>query len=615
MTLSGYINTFLLLTVLSIHTTIVSAQEPAQSVPESIIFTATPDNYSLLGNSDTLKREYRERLNSFLNQGNLQNEANIYCILGDLENVTRKFSKAETDYSEAISRYDQKDNFLGLGRVWYGRGEIERKSNRYDKAEEAYKKANHYYERANSRQGRAAVQLALGHIKRNTVGPKEARSFYESAQDLYEAQEGQRGEANVFCALGDLECSLGNYEKSEEAYDKATSLYSKKNNVLGLANVFIGRGDLARVRNDIPQALAFYKKAAGHYKTIQDDLGRANALAEMGHLERKLTAQYHWDNSSNHYVIALEIYKDIKDTLGIANVLAGQGDLATLRGNHERIQKNEIDAKRYHETAETNYLSAKKYYEELGDKLGQANVILGLGRLEAIRGKLRSALKKCVQAENIYRALNNLLGLANALTERGHLQIMLGKTEVDRILSLNTYKEAKALYSDLENQLGEAHVLCGIGWLEKKSGDLEDAENTFKEARCLYKRLQNQKGIDITSQFLGEIAAKRKEQLAQVPPGTPIITNPPSEEVRDQISPLVEADKTHLIETVKKIWSELKTSIKAIRNTCKNISYSICEYLLRNLDWLFSGGMISIMGALLIIRRNKKKSSKQNDKP
>jgi tetratricopeptide (TPR) repeat protein len=612
MTLSGYINTFLLLAVLSIHPTIVSAQEPAQSVPESIIFTATPDNYSLLCKSQALENKYKNKLLTLSAQGDLREAANIYCRLGDLENVTRKFSKAEIAYSKAESFYETTDNFLGLGRVWYGRGELarkrnrydKRKSNRYDNAEEAYKQANHYYVRANSPQGQAAVQLALGYIKRNTVGPEEARIFYDFSKDIYKVQDDLRGEANVFCALGDLECSLGNYAKSEEAYDKATSLYSKKNNVLGLANVLIGRGDLARVRNDNAQALVFYKKAAGYYKTIQDDLGHANALIGIAHVERKFTAQDDRDNSSNHYVIALEIYKDIKDTLGIANVLAGQGDLATLRGNHERIQKNEIDAKRYHETAETNYLSAKKYYEELGDKLGQANVILGLGRLEAIRGRFDSALTKCVQAENIYRALNNLLGLANALTERGHLQGMLGKTEVDRILSLNTYKEAKALYSDLENQLGEAHVLCGIGWLEKKSGDLEDAENTFKEARCLYKRLQNQKGIDITSQFLGEIAAKIKEQLAKtLPPNTPSIRNPPANQGK------ISKDNPNYID---------KTGLTDLTKSFSNLIKEAKIYLLKNCDWLFSGvgvAFLSLIGTLAYYFRHKIRKIFSKTKP
>ncbi|MCI5159143.1 MAG: tetratricopeptide repeat protein [Candidatus Electrothrix sp. AUS1_2] len=335
------------------------------------------------------------------------------------------------------------------------------------------------------------------------------------------------GEANVFCALGDLECSLGNYKKSQEAYDKAASLYNTNNNLLGLANVLIGQGNLARVRNENSQALTFYDQATKHYKTMQDDLGRANALTGLAHAERKLDVQYHLENSSKHYKGALELYKEIQDTLGMANVLAGQGDLETLQGNHEagqgnleilqgnheKSEKHYREAKRHHETAETNYLSAQRYYKDLGDKLGQADVALGLGRLEAIRGRFDSALIKCIQAEDIYRALNNLLGLANALTERGHLQGMLSKTKEDRIVSLNIYREAKKLYSDLKNRLGEAHVLCGVGWLKKGSGDLDGAKTAFKEARCLYGQLEHYQGKDVVDGFLNEI--ERDEKLAK----------------------------------------------------------------------------------------------------
>lgn len=602
MTLSGYINTFLLLAVLSIHPTVTSAEYPAvKSSLNSSIFPATPDNNSLLRHYQALKNKYRKELASLRNQGDLQGEANLYCLLGDLENVTGEFRKAEAAYDayrKAESLYEKTDNNLGLGRVWYGRGEMERKRNQYNDAKKAYEKAKLYYQRANSYQGQAAVQLTLGHIKRNTAEKfddlKEAQSFYKSAKNLYEMAESRVGEANVFCAFGELECSLGNYAESEKAYDQAASLYRKKNNELGLANVLMGQGDLARVRNDNSQALVFYKQAAGHYKTIQDDLGQANALTGLAHVNRKFPAPYHFGKSSNHYGNALNLYTTLEDTLGMANVLAGQGDLETLQGNHEK--------------AETNYLSAKRYYEDLGDKLGQAHVALGLGRLEAIQNKTDSALKRYGQAEYIYRIFKNLLGLANALTERGHLQSMLGETEVDRILSLNTYDEAKRLYSDLGSRLGEAHVLCGIGWLKKGSGDLEGAKTAFKEARSLYEQLENYQGKDATDQFLKEIESKIKEQLArEVSPGTPIITNPPSEEVQDQVPSLIKADKTHLVETVQKIWCELRRSIKGMLNACKNIFYSVCEYLLRNLDWLFSGGMISIMGTLLVILRNNKK--------
>ncbi|CAK8723757.1 hypothetical protein KKHLCK_13220 [Candidatus Electrothrix laxa] len=508
---------FILLTILALHPTVTPAQQSDKSAPSLTTFDATPDNDLLLRHSQALKNEYRNKLVFLPKQERLNEQANIHCILGDIGNVTRKFGEAKDAYREAESCYKETGNFLGLGRVWYGRGELNRKLNRYDDAEDAYKQATHYYERANSYQGRAAVQLALGHIKKTTVGPEEARNFYEYAGEIYGMKKSRLGEANVFCALGDLEYSLGKYEAAEKAYDKATSIYGKKNNLLGLANVLIGLGNLARARNDNSNALAsaleLYEKAAGHYKSIQDDFGRANALTGMAHTERELSAQYHWENSSNHYVVALELYKENKDIQGQANVLTGQGYLETLRGNYEKAEKNDWSAKRYYEMAKTNYLSAKRYYEDIGDNLGQANVVLGLGRLEVIQGKLHSALKKCIQAENIYRALNNLLGLANALTERGHLQSMLGKTKEDRILSLNTYKEAKKLYSDLKNRLGEAHVLCGIGFLEKKWGHLKEAENAFDDAGCLYGQLQNYQGKQAASQFLKEI--EKDEKLAK----------------------------------------------------------------------------------------------------
>jgi tetratricopeptide (TPR) repeat protein len=124
----------------------------------------------LLCNSQFLKSEYIKKIESLPKQERLNEAADMYCVLGDIENATGDIESAKDAYSEAESRYKETDN-LGLGRVWYGRGELNRKLNRWDKAETAYSQATDYYERANSRQGRAAVQLALGHIKRSTDDP------------------------------------------------------------------------------------------------------------------------------------------------------------------------------------------------------------------------------------------------------------------------------------------------------------------------------------------------------------------------------------------------------------------------------------------------------------
>lgn len=60
MTLSGYINTFLLLAVLSIHPIVTSAEHPpVKSALSSDAFPATPNNYNLLCDSQALKNSLR----------------------------------------------------------------------------------------------------------------------------------------------------------------------------------------------------------------------------------------------------------------------------------------------------------------------------------------------------------------------------------------------------------------------------------------------------------------------------------------------------------------------------------------------------------------------------
>ncbi|MGB5684438.1 MAG: tetratricopeptide repeat protein, partial [Candidatus Electrothrix sp.] len=419
MALSGYVNTFLLLTALALHPVVASAEQPDLPSPTPIIFSATPNNYSLLCNSQSLKITYINKLKSLGKPGDQREEADIYCRLGDLENVTRNFEKAKDAYREAGLRYKETDN-LGLGRVWYGRGQMERKLNRYDDAEGAYEKANHYYGLASSCQGQAAVQLALGHVKRSTAKNfkdlKEVRRFYKKAKTLYQVEESRVGEANVLCALGDLECSLGNYEEARSSYEKAELLYKKMDNSLGLANVLTGQGDLERKLNKYEDAEKRYQEAEDKYEDFEDPLGLANVLTGQGSKERKLDD---YRSAEKFYEKALNQYRQTNDRLGEANVLIEQGHL---------------ESRRDREKAQGLYNTAKEIYDQLEDKdkLGQANVALGLGRLKALQGELGSALTLYDKAEGLYRDIYNRPGLADALTGQGHLQGMQGKNDQAR---------------------------------------------------------------------------------------------------------------------------------------------------------------------------------------
>ena len=96
------------------------------------------------------------------------------------------------------------------------------------------------------------------------------------------------------------------------------------------------------------------------------------------------------DQARAAYGEARTLYKQVEGRLGEANVLLGLGDLESKLGRHDQ--------------ARAAYGEARTLYKQEQHRLGEANVLRGLGHLEA-QGNAEIAKRFFYQAAHIYESL------------------------------------------------------------------------------------------------------------------------------------------------------------------------------------------------------------------
>ena len=160
---------------------------------------------------------------------------------------------------------------------------------------------------------------------------------------------------------------------------------------------------------------------------------------------------------------------------------AGWASKETLKAQSLLAQADQYRLSGRNDQARAAYSEARALFKQVEDRLGEANVLTGLGDLESKLGRNDQARVAHTEARALYKQEQNRLGEANVLRGLGHLESKLGRNDQARV----AYTEARALYKHVEDRLGEANVLMGLGSLEAGT-NAELAKRHFFQAASLY---------------------------------------------------------------------------------------------------------------------------------
>jgi tetratricopeptide (TPR) repeat protein len=133
-----------------------------------------------------------------------------------------------------------------------------------------------------------------------------------------------------------------------------------------------------------------------------------------------------------------------------------------------------------------NYEHALNLYQQVGDRLGEANVLQTMGEVQLLHDDLDGALKYFERALVLYRQVGSKLGEAYCYQAQGNVKFEQGNYQ--QALTLHT--SAYLLFQQLQDEYSQARLLYYRSLvyeaLDEQPRALQDAEEAFIIAERLH---------------------------------------------------------------------------------------------------------------------------------
>lgn len=282
------------------------------------------------------------------------------------------------------------------------------------------------------------------------------------------AESGDRRDENIWVvsfadALAGILRNEGQWRRSIELQTQAIKAAEKINAPLGVANALAERGMLNRLTAELKFAVADLERAISIYRTAGGESGQtgeAHALNTFGVVLDQLDRR---DEGRRCLSEALDIYRRLNDPLGEANVLHDQG-------------MAEFSARRYDKAVQLME-QALALYKTIDQPLGMAHAYSNLARAQQHAGAEHASADNLRLARVRYQDLGNKLGEINVLVRLGSVLRYHDRGEAVKMLN-----DAMTLSIEIGNQLALIDALDELGEIYLANGERKTALGTWSRA-------------------------------------------------------------------------------------------------------------------------------------
>ncbi|WP_199043023.1 caspase, EACC1-associated type [Glycomyces salinus] len=181
--------------------------------------------------------------------------------------------------------------------------------------------------------------------------------------------------------------------------------------------------------------------------------------------------------------------------------LAESERLADLAEAWRGLGEIELQSDEFEEAAR-RFGDARRAFRDLGDAMGEADALIGVGHGLLGRGNTAAAARRFEEAESIHRALGNRRGQADAW--RALARVAWLRDQYDTAARL--FQDAAAAYEDLHDRLGLTAAQQGLGDVARHRCVFADAERHYRESMWVYEALDDRRGQAQCWQALGDNA-------------------------------------------------------------------------------------------------------------
>ena len=387
--------------------------------------------------------------------------AEIYTGIGDAEAASRLLKEALEDAKAGINRRSKSQLRLAIARFRFSREASE-------KALQDATQARKEFEEINDRRGAADCDHLMGLVHELRGEREKSLNLLQQALTEHRAMWDRFGEGRDLTALGVHFKSLGDHEKALEYFRTALDLRKGMGDRRGYAATLANMGNLLRHRNQVSEALQSLEQALGVYREMSDKKGEADILTNLGNVDAARGSQ---TAALEKFSSALKLHREIQDSRGVATDLASMGKLYLARGDLQNAT----------ETLE----EAEKVNKRIRNPRGDVAILGELAMLQRAKGNFPRALSSLKHALDLARQMDDAQSVSSI-----HLKmatVLEDSGEYTKALAL--LRETLATMKQQGDRKGELWALGGIGVIQVKTEDYENALNSLHEALNLRSEL------------------------------------------------------------------------------------------------------------------------------
>lgn len=342
-------------------------------------------------------------------------------------------------------------------------------------AQTAYGRACDLYHEAGERLGQAKALLGLARVHDYLGSQQEASDQLAALRALYRQPPAEGADAAIIFALAEMGQALDQSADARADYKQAIALYRQGGDRAGEAAAWAGLGvvDQAHDRaqaahDDFASARALLKDAGGKaasrpFVQFTDPSNRGYALLGVADV-----AQQDGDSAEAKaaYAKARIVFQQVTNRRGEGFALLGLADLAAAQGDAEH--------------ARTYYEEARGWFQRVGESEGEARLLVSRAAFERRLGDTE-------RARDDYREAQGIFGTESA--DRAKVLLELGALDHEadeQEFAAQSFDQARQLFHQLGDALGEAQALSGLAEVERATGDRDLAQRDFEAAAQLY---------------------------------------------------------------------------------------------------------------------------------
>jgi len=261
------------------------------------------------GDYQLCREKYREAVKLYLDSGDKEGAAFVFCRLGELELSQYNLHEAEVALMGAldmIEKLDEAANTQGL--ILINLAKLRAEQQEYRHALEFIKIAKQVLEKNGSRDILGEAWEYEAYIYLMSGDDKAAIHAYKEAADLFELEHITLKEATVLRAIARLEMKHKNYDIAHDILEKCRLLYRENGDLLGEASCLSAIGSLRYIIRDIPNARKALMKSVYLYGKAGHHFAEAEALLYLARVEAVDQERGSYPRARTHYKHAIELY-------------------------------------------------------------------------------------------------------------------------------------------------------------------------------------------------------------------------------------------------------------------------------------------------------------------